>query len=431
MNQKKKNTASVKKKKVTSQKPKNTKKVAANKKTSVGKKAGAKMKSVSPAKKSMKKSASKKVTQKNKVARKQSTKKKVVTAPVKKAVKKIAKKKMTKKVSSKKTAATKSSAKKVVKKKTGPHKTIVKNQPKKSVVTTKKTKKPVERVRSDRVKQLTPMRIYLNQIEHIPLLTPQEELDLSREIQEERRHCNEARKKMIRSNLRLVINIAKRYMNIGLPFSDLVEEGNIGLMRAVDKFNYKKGYRFSTYASWWIKQSIMRALSNQGKLIRIPVHMFETMNRWRKIREYLIQKNGRIPTHKEIASIMKIKPEKVKEIEQVASTSPSSLNAPVSLDGDAELIDLIEDDTRKTPNEAAHQLFKGERIAELLNLVNERERRILVLRFGLDHHDTHTLEETAQQFGITRERVRQIEEAALKKIRVQLAQQDDKLENYI
>jgi len=236
---------------------------------------------------------------------------------------------------------------------------------------------------------------------------------------------------MIRSNLRLVINIAKRYMNIGLPFSDLVEEGNIGLMRAVDKFNYKKGYRFSTYASWWIKQSIMRALSNQGKLIRIPVHMFETMNRWRKVRDYLRQRNGRQPTDKEIAKIMKIKPEKVKEIEQVAVNCPSSLNAPVSIEGDAELMDLIEDDNLTLPHESAHDLFKGERIDELLTYVNERERTILVLRFGLFNHDTHTLEETAQQFGITRERVRQIEEAALKKIRYQLQSQDDKLENYI
>jgi RNA polymerase primary sigma factor len=285
--------------------------------------------------------------------------------------------------------------------------------------------------REDRMRELTPMRIYLNQIEHIPLLTPNDELELSKKIQEKEPDWKEARRRMIRSNLRLVINIAKRYMNIGLPFSDLVEEGNIGLMRAVDKFNYERGYRFSTYASWWIKQSIMRALSNQGKLIRIPVHMFETMNRWRKVREYLIQKDGRIPTHKEIAKVMKIKPEKVKEIEQVASTSPSSLNAPVSLEGDAELIDLIEDETHKMPHEEAHHVFKGQRINELLQFVNERERTILILRFGLDHNDTHTLEETAQQFGITRERVRQIEEAALKKIRYQLSLQDDKLENYI
>jgi RNA polymerase primary sigma factor len=311
--------------------------------------------------------------------------------------------------------------------------TAVKKSPKSAPKTKiqKVKKEHLEKERDDRAKELTPMRIYLNQIEHIPLLTPAEELSLSELIQEKKRTWKEARKKMIRSNLRLVINIAKRYMNIGLPFSDLVEEGNIGLMRAVDKFNYKKGYRFSTYASWWIKQSIMRALSNQGKLIRIPVHMFETMNRWRKVREYLIQKDGKIPSHKEIATIMKIKPEKVKEIEQVASTSPSSLNAPVSLDGEAELIDLIEDDLLKMPHEGAHQISKDERIEELLNFLNDRERKILVMRFGLYHTDTHTLEETAQQFDITRERVRQIEEAALKKIRCQLTLQNDRLENYL
>jgi len=418
MKQTKNKATSVKKKKAAKKTPKTKSTVTAKKSVSVKKKTQTKKKRALAAKKSVKKkTASKKATPKKTTAKKV-TKKKVVK-------KTVAKKKVAKKVTQKVT-------KKAPVKKATTKKTLKKIKPPKAPAIKKKKKKPVdERKRDDRVKQLTPMRIYLNQIEHIPLLTPQDEIDLSKQIMEQKRSAKEARRRMIRSNLRLVINIAKRYMNIGLPFSDLVEEGNIGLMRAVDKFNYKKGYRFSTYASWWIKQSIMRALSNQGKLIRIPVHMFETMNRWRKIREYLIQREGRIPTHKEIAKIMKIKPEKVKEIEQVASTSPSSLNAPVSLEGDAELMDLIEDDTHKMPNEEAHQLFKGERIVELLNLVNERERKILILRFGLQHQDTHTLEETAQQFGITRERVRQIEEAALKKIRCQLAQQNDKLENYI
>jgi len=284
---------------------------------------------------------------------------------------------------------------------------------------------------SERARGLTAMRIYLNQIEHIPLLMPEEEISLSRSIQLKKSNWKNARRKMINSNLRLVINIAKRYMNIGLPFSDLVEEGNIGLMRAVDKFNYRKGYRFSTYASWWIKQSIMRALSNQGKLIRIPVHMFETISRWRKVRDYLMQKYDRIPTYKEIAKVMKIQPDKVKEIEEISTSCPSSLNAPVSIEGDAELIDLIEDDTLKLPHEEAHHVLKQERIEKLLQYVNERERKILILRFGLYNTDTHTLEEAAKQFGITRERVRQIEEAALKKIRYQMSVEDDKLEHYL
>ncbi|MBU1863596.1 MAG: sigma-70 family RNA polymerase sigma factor [Candidatus Omnitrophica bacterium] len=301
----------------------------------------------------------------------------------------------------------------------------------KDQVASKKLKAQELAATSQRAQGLTPMRIYLNQIEHIPLLTASEELSLSRTIQLKKSRWKQARRKMIRSNLRLVINIGKRYMNLTLPFSDIVEEGNIGLMRAVDKFNYKRGYRFSTYASWWIKQSIMRALSNQGKLIRIPVHMFETMNRWRKAKKHLSQKLGRVPTQREIAKLLKLPPEKVKDIEDVATSCPSSLHASVSIEGDAQLMDLIEDESLSRPYEEAHQVSKSERIETLLNYVSEREKKILILRFGLHNHDAHTLEETAQQFGITRERVRQIEFAALKKIRDQLKEQDDKLEHYL
>ena len=171
----------------------------------------------------------------------------------------------------------------------------------------------------------TPMRIYLQQIEKIPLLTPEEEIDLAKKIATDPAKAREAREKMIRSNLRLVISIAKRYTNIGLPFSDLVEEGNIGLMRAVDKFSYRKGYRFSTYASWWIKQAIMRALSNQGKTIRVPVYMFDTLSKWRKLRDSLVQKLSRIPTAKEIADVMGLPVEKVKELERIASQPGSTM----------------------------------------------------------------------------------------------------------
>jgi RNA polymerase primary sigma factor len=289
-------------------------------------------------------------------------------------------------------------------------------------------KKRVEERKSDL--GLTPMRIYLNQIEHIPLLTPDDEIELARKIKMKARGWQQARNRMIQSNLRLVINIAKRYMNIGLSFSDLVEEGNIGLMRAVDKFNYKKGYRFSTYASWWIKQGMMRALSNQSKLIRIPVHMYESITKWRKCREIFIQRFGKIPSQKDLAAHMKISLEKLKEIESVLS-NPGSLNAPLSLDSSFELIDVIEDKDAAQPSETSHEFTLTARLEQLLNKVNERERRILVLRFGLQGEESCTLEETAREFGITRERVRQIEEAALKKIRSHAEEVKEKLDDYL
>ncbi|MBI4388144.1 MAG: RNA polymerase sigma factor RpoD/SigA [Candidatus Omnitrophica bacterium] len=276
----------------------------------------------------------------------------------------------------------------------------------------------------------TPMRIYLQQIEHIPLLTPEEEASLAEKIYHGGEHAKDARTHMIRSNLRLVISIAKRYANIGLPFSDLVEEGNIGLMRAVDKFNYKRGYRFSTYASWWIKQAIMRALSNQGKTIRVPVYMYDILTKWRKVREGLLQKLGREATRKEIADAMGISIRKVREVERVAS-QPSSLNAPVSIDGASEIIDLIEDRSAHEASDNVQELFTLERVDELLNCVDERAREILILRFGLKGEETRTLEEAAQRFGITRERVRQIEGSALQKIRNYLKEHRENLRDYI
>jgi RNA polymerase primary sigma factor len=277
----------------------------------------------------------------------------------------------------------------------------------------------------------TPMKIYLTQIESIPLLTPDEEISLAQKVQGgELPEQDHARHRMIRSNLRLVISIAKRYANMGLSFSDLVEEGNIGLMRAVEKFNPERGYRFSTYASWWIKQAIMRALSNQGKIIRIPVYMYEIISKWRKVRDGLTQKLNRMPTRKEISEIMELPVRKIKEIENIAGR-PSSLNAPVSLDGTAELIDLIEDDSSHAPDAQIGEALKNERIGKILEQLDEREKRILVLRFGLGDEDSHTLEQVAQQFNVTRERVRQIETVAIQKIRALLAIENDKLENYL
>lgn len=275
----------------------------------------------------------------------------------------------------------------------------------------------------------TPMRIYLQQIENIPLLTPEEEVDLAQKITEGGEIAKDARMRMIRSNLRLVISIAKRYSNIGLPFSDLVEEGNIGLMRAVDKFCHKRGYRFSTYASWWIKQAIMRALSNQGKTIRVPVYMYDIMAKWRKVRDGLTQKLGRTPTRKEVADVMNVSIRKVKEVERIAS-QPSSLNAPVSIDGTAEVIDLVEDQAASAATDSVHELFTTERIDDLLNQLDERAREILVLRFGLKGGEPQTLEETAKRFNITRERVRQIESASLEKIRSYLKGQEESFQDY-
>lgn len=283
---------------------------------------------------------------------------------------------------------------------------------------------------SEQTLDRTPMKIYLKQIEHIPLLTPEQEIDLAQKVQSAGPLAAPARQQMIRSNLRLVISIAKRYSNMGLAFSDLVEEGNIGLMRAVEKFNPERGYRFSTYASWWIKQAIMRALSNQGKTIRIPVYMYDVISKWRRVRDGLMQKLNRVPTRREIAKIMQVPVQKVKEIENIAGR-PSSLNAPVSLDGTAELIDLIQDDSSHSPDVQIGETLKNERIQKLLERLDERERRILTLRFGLGVEEQHTLEEVAQEFGITRERVRQIEAAALKKIKTMLVEEQDKFENYL
>ncbi len=276
----------------------------------------------------------------------------------------------------------------------------------------------------------TPMKIYLNQIENIPLLTPAEEISLAKIVQSHHRGATQARYRMIRSNLRLVISIAKRYTNMGLTFSDLVEEGNIGLMKAVEKFNPERGYRFSTYASWWIKQAIMRALSNQGKTIRIPVYMYDIISRWRRVRDGLMQKLNRVPTRNEIAKMMKVPVQKIRDIENMAGR-PSSLNAPVSLDGTAELVDLLADDISHSPDVQMGEILKTQRIHECLHALDERERKIITMRFGLGDDEPHTLEEVAKKFSITRERVRQIEAIALKKVRNQFLLQKEKLEDFL
>jgi len=258
------------------------------------------------------------------------------------------------------------------------------------------------------------LKIYLKEIRNIPLLTAEEEIFLSRRI---KKGDEQARKKMIQSNLRLVINIAKRYMRLGTPFLDLIEEGNLGLMKAVDKFNPGKGFRFSTYAAWWIKQGITRSLSDQGKMIRVPVYMNDLIAKWRKNKERLTQKLKRTPTDLEIAKRIKIPKDKIEQINFWMSTSTSSLDLPIGEDSEGKVSDLIEDETAIQPDSTIEHLLDKERVENLLEIMSDREREVLDMRFGLIDKKPHTLAEVAKKLGVSRERIRQIEEAALKKIR--------------
>ncbi len=267
---------------------------------------------------------------------------------------------------------------------------------------------------------MDPIRQYLKEIKDIPLLTPEEEIRLARLV---RKGDTKARKMMIQANLRLVINIAKRYTHLGLPIMDLIEEGNMGLMKAVEKFDPRKGYRFSTYGAWWVKQYITRAIANQGKTIRVPVYMVETISRLKKVQEHLTQKLGRKPRNNELAKAMKLPIRKIKEItEQISRTT--SLDAPVGEDDSGQFIDLIEDESSASPVEEFTKVMRHERVKDLLERMNKREQEILTLRFGLEDGITHTLSETAKRFGITRERVRQIENATMRKLRSYIAAED-------
>ena len=252
-------------------------------------------------------------------------------------------------------------------------------------------------------------------------MTAQQEVEFGTKA---RRGNDEARKKMIRSNLRLVINIAKRYIHFGTPLLDLIEEGNLGLMKAVDKFNPKKGFRFSTYAAWWIRQGIIRAIGQQGKVIRLPVYMNEMISKWKKTREQLTQKLKRVPQDEEIAKKMKIAKEKVEEINFWLSTKTSSLEAPVGEDDDGSVMDLVQDESIAPPNADVERFLNKERVENLMGKMSERERKVLDYRFGLMDGTTHTLAEVAKKLGLSRERIRQIEEEALKKLRSFIKQQE-------
>ncbi|MCD4779283.1 MAG: sigma-70 family RNA polymerase sigma factor [Candidatus Omnitrophica bacterium] len=258
-----------------------------------------------------------------------------------------------------------------------------------------------------------PVKAYLKDVRPIPLLTPAEEIELAKKVQ---KGDKKARDRMIRSNLRLVISIAKRYVNLGVPLSDLIEEGNIGLMKSVEKFDPDRGFRFSTYAAWWIKQGISRAIIDQGKMIRVPVYMNEEILKYKKVVEKLTHKLNRRPRLGEVAKKMKVPVNKIRELEN-AIARMSSLDAPIGEDGDGQVKDIIEDENIIAPDEELEAFFTKERAMGFLDMLNERERKILDMRYGLSDGDSHTLSEIAKVLGISRERVRQIEAATIKKIR--------------
>ena len=258
-----------------------------------------------------------------------------------------------------------------------------------------------------------PVRMYLREIGKIPLLTYEEELDLAKRILE---NDEEARQKLAESNLRLVVSIAKKYVGRGMLFLDLIQEGNMGLIKAVEKFDYTKGFKFSTYATWWIRQAITRAIADQARTIRIPVHMVETINKLIRTSRHLLQQLGREPTPEEIAKEMEIPLERVMEIQKIAQ-DPVSLETPIGEEEDSHLGDFIQDDDSPAPHDAASYILLREQLEEIMQTLTPREAKVLKLRFGLEDGKARTLEEVGKEFDVTRERIRQIEAKALRKLR--------------
>ncbi len=258
-----------------------------------------------------------------------------------------------------------------------------------------------------------PVRMYLKEIGKISLLTSEEEVDLAKRIEN---NSDEARRQLAEANLRLVVSIAKKYVGRGMLFLDLIQEGNLGLIKAVEKFDYRKGYKFSTYATWWIRQAITRAIADQARTIRIPVHMVETINKLIRVSRQLVQELGREPLPEEIAQEMSISEDRVREILKIAQ-EPVSLETPIGEEDDSHLGDFIEDQEAQAPAEAAAFELLKEQLEDVLDTLTPREEKVLRLRFGLDDGRARTLEEVGQYFGVTRERIRQIEAKALRKLR--------------
>jgi RNA polymerase primary sigma factor len=257
-----------------------------------------------------------------------------------------------------------------------------------------------------------PIRMYLKEIGKIRLLTAAEEVQLAKRIE---KGDMEAKKRLATANLRLVVSIAKKYVGRGLSFLDLIQEGNLGLIRGVEKFDYKKGYKFSTYATWWIRQAITRAIADQARTIRIPVHMVENINKLSKIKRQLLAKFDREPTPEEIAKELETTPDKIREIMKI-SMEPVSLETPIGEEADSHLGDFIEDQSAKAPSDAANLTMLQEQLQEVLNTLNARERKVIQLRYGLSDGNPRTLEEVGREFGVTRERIRQIECKTLEKL---------------
>ncbi|GAB6929579.1 RNA polymerase sigma factor RpoD [Paenibacillus sp. JCM 10914] len=258
-----------------------------------------------------------------------------------------------------------------------------------------------------------PVRMYLKEIGRVPLLSADDEIELANRIEQ---GDEEAKRRLAEANLRLVVSIAKRYVGRGMLFLDLIQEGNMGLIKAVEKFDYKKGFKFSTYATWWIRQAITRAIADQARTIRIPVHMVETINKLIRVSRQLLQELGREPSPEEIAAEMELSVEKVREIMKIAQ-EPVSLETPIGEEDDSHLGDFIEDQEALAPADAAAYELLKEQLEDVLDTLTEREENVLRLRFGLDDGRTRTLEEVGKVFGVTRERIRQIEAKALRKLR--------------
>jgi len=267
------------------------------------------------------------------------------------------------------------------------------------------------------------IKVYLKEVRKIPLLTAEQEIELSNKA---RKGSKKARDRMIRANLRLVINIAKRYMHLGIPLMDLIEEGNVGLMKAVERFNPKKGFRFSTYGAWWIKQSITRSIFDQSRTVRIPVYVNELLAKYKKTNERLMGKLRRVPTDTELAKAMNINADKISRIRGHLARN-ASLDTPISEEGGNEIIDLIEDKNAVSPDAQMDSVLVKERLSGLMEAVTEREQKVLNLRFGIPLGKQHTLAQVAKKLKISRERVRQIEENALKKLKKFLSLQDSEV----